>query len=272
MTIALAIPTSAAWVPERKASLDRLRDALGVHWTGLDSPLPCASYREFTEKAPNSVWCEQLWTWLYETGAGWCLQLQDDVMVAPCFWEALRAMTWALPDDAEVLGLTSVHPMTPDVAKRGHRWYRTPANLVGWAYALRRDTLGEFLAARKQLPDAFRAMNEDEQIAMWCERSGRAIWHPVPAICDHDTSIPSSYANDAHSHRRPQVTWRTFSEAELTDPSWWKPSGTPEMLAVPPQFECWGCGKEPGKLRFETGVRLGPNCVAAVMGHLVSRI
>ena len=269
-TIALAIPHTP-WVPARVESMARLREAAGLLGDFGDGTR-ADFYREFTDRAPNNVWAEALWRWLAETGADWCLQLQDDVMVAPCFWPALRAMLAAVPDDVDVIGLTSTHPMTHNIAKRGHRWYRTPGNLVGWAYCIRRVALVEFLEGRAQLPDAFRKQNEDEQIAQWAEKSGRGVWHPVPAIVDHDTSIPSSYANDGHSHRRPQVTWRTFDERELTDPTWWKPSGTPEMLAMPPQFECWGCGAEPHAVKFPSGVRLGRQCVANLMSAMVGKL
>ena len=243
-SIALAIPHTP-WVPERVESMAKLRSALGV----IPGP-----YREFTDKAPNHVWSVQLWTWLYETGAEWCLQLQDDVMVAPCFWPALRAQLDALPEDADVIGLTSVHPMTPEIARRGHRWHRTEANLVGWAYALRREALGEFLASERA------KTNEDEQIAYWTRASGRTVWHPVPAIVDHDTTIPSSYANDHHSHRRPQVTWRTFDEKDLTSADWWLPSGVPELLPMPAQRQCWMCEERPIKGQAKNGVGICEQC------------
>lgn len=269
-TIALAVPHTP-WVPERAESMARLREAAGLLGDFGDGTR-ADFYREFTERAPNHVWCVDMWDWMYNTGADLCLTLQDDVMVAPCFWPALRAMLAALPEDADVVALTSVHPMAPDVAKRGHRWIRTPGQIVGWAYAIRREALGEFLEGRKAMPEAFRKMNEDEQVGEWVRASGRSAYQPVPTIVDHDTSIPSSYSNDKHSHRRPQVTWREFSEGQLTDPTWWKPSGEPELLPVPAQFDCWACGKEPGAVKFVTGLRLGKQCVAALLSNLVNRL
>jgi hypothetical protein len=258
-TIALAIPHTP-WVPARAESMERLLDALGIG--GLQEPgFPVDHFCVFTERAANHVWAESMWRWLHSTGADWCLQLQDDVMVAQCFWPAIRAMLGALPPEADVVGLTSVHPMTPEIARRGHRWHRTPGNLVGWAYALRRDALGAFLEDRARLPEGFRVQNEDEQIAIWTQRSGRSVWHPVPAIVDHDTSIPSSYGNDHHSHRRPRVTWRTFDEREICDVDWWRPSGTPEMLPMPDHQLCWMCGDRPVLARSErTGCGICHEC------------
>ena len=291
-TIALAIPHTP-WVPARVASMDRLRESLGIAehdeteddgCGGIEAlenglcawPEPARAglchYREFTDRAPNTVWSEALWTWLLETGAEWCLQLQDDVMVAPCFWPALRAMIAALPQEAEVIGLTSVHPGSVEIARQGHRWFTTRGNLVGWAYMLTHDALSEFRIARDLLPPAFRQMNEDMQIAEWAARSGRLVWHPVPTIVDHDTSIPSSYANDHHGHRRPQVTWRDFGEGSLTDPSWWKPSGTPTMLGNAPMFACSWCGVEQGKMVSEqTQARIGPQCLHLLVGEAIRR-
>ena len=268
-TIALAIPHTP-WVTERAISMGAIRDALHIH--GTADGIGADSYREFTDRAPNSVWCVEMWEWLANTGADWCLQLQDDVMVSPSFWPALRAMLASLPADADVVGLTSTHPMAPEIARQGHRWYRTPGNLVGWAYCIRRTALVEFLAIRSELPETFRAKNEDDQIAEWAAKSNRGVWHPVPAIVDHDTSIPSSYKNDDHSHRRPQVTWRDFPEASLCDASWWIPSGTTHMLPMPSQFDCWGCGQEPQAVRFPTGVRLGRQCVANLFRIMASKL
>jgi hypothetical protein len=270
-TIALGIPHTP-WVPARAESMARLREGLNIH--GTADGVGADSYREFTDRAPNSVWCGQFWTWLHETGADWCLQLQDDVMVAPCFWPALRAMLAALPPDADVVGLTSVHPAAPEIARQGHRWYRTPGNVVGWAYAIRRDALGEFLEARTALPESFRQSNEDMQLAKWCEKSGHEVWHPVPTIADHDTSVPSSYANDGHAHRRPQVTWRAFTEGELTDPTWWKPSGAPELLQTAEWRSCWHCtAHRPAKFQSaSTGAGLCTTCMAEMLGFMLRRM
>ena len=79
-------------------------------------------YREFTEREPNTVWAERLWQWLASTGADWCLQLQDDVEVAP----ELLARTPSHATEstparkAGIVGLTSVHPLASlEVARRG---------------------------------------------------------------------------------------------------------------------------------------------------------
>jgi hypothetical protein len=245
-TIALAIPHTP-WVPQRAESMARLRKQLGITndvraWGGANHE-PTHGYREFSDREPNTVWAEKLWRWLVSTDADWCLQLQDDVTVAPNFWPALRAMLAALPPEAGIVGLTSVHPMANEVARRGHRWYRTPSQLVGWAYAVRRPVLEQFLVWREQ--PGVQELNEDEQIANFAAQSGLGVWHPVPAICDHDTTIQSSYHNDAHAMRRPQVTWRGYQAGDIESVEWWKPGGAVETLQTPPQRVCWFCLQRP---------------------------
>lgn len=276
MKIALAIPHTP-WVEARADNLVKLFIdlALAIDPTGRpvsvgDPPGDEVEVRLFTERAPNTVWAEKLWTWAAETDADWLLQLQDDVFVAPYFWPSLRAMLSALPPEAEVVGLASVHPMAPEIARRGMRWYRTPGNLVGWAYAVRRESLKKFLADRQRLGATFCSQNEDEQLGLWAHKTGRMVWHPCPAICDHDTTIASSYENDAHTLRRPQVTWRTFDEREMMDTTWWKPSGVPDLLNYAPARACWWCMERPIKFTSAaTGAGICGHCIHACMSAVL---
>ena len=52
----------------------------------LDTDGKADFYREFTERAANSVWSEQLWNWQFETGADWGVEIQDDVQIPKFFW------------------------------------------------------------------------------------------------------------------------------------------------------------------------------------------
>lgn len=265
-TIALGIPTTP-WVPARVQSMGRLRaELLLSSATSGISNVKADHYREFADRAPNWVWSLDLWNWLHETGAEWCMQLQDDVMAAPCFWPALRAMLSSLPKEAEIVGLSAVHPMAPEWARRGHRWYRTKALLVGWAYVIRRDALGEFLRVRERLVEKHGKKCEDVLLGQFAAESEKYIWHPCPTIVDHDTSIPSSYDNDEHSTRRPQVTWRDFGEGSMTDPTWWRPSGLPALLPMPPQRVCWMCMQKGIVAQAPNGVGVCGVCIGAMIG------
>ncbi len=258
VTIALGIPHTP-WVPERAESMARLRAELG------NRP---QFYREFDDKASNRVWARQMWNWAVETGADFFLTLQDDVMAAPCFWPALRAMLAQLPRGSS-LGLTQVHPVGAEVARRGHRWYRTQAWNVGWAYGMWREDLFEF--ARYELA-AHPAVNEDELVNQWHGDAGKFVWHPVPTIVDHDTSIPSSYANDHHSHRRPAVTWRGYAEADLTAPDFWKVSGeVPTLYPTVPAAACWNCATRRAVIRTPR-VELCAVCVGEFAHGVLSRV
>ena len=264
--IALGIPHTP-WVPERMKSMARLRASLARpslrverSADGLDeAPVLVPSnvgYREFTERESNKVWPRKMWTWGSETlkePTDLFVTIQDDTLIAPCFWPALKAMVQHLPPLA-VLGLSATHPLGPEVARQGHRWYRTRSWVIGWGYGMRRADLAEFIAWIDARPELVAQCNEDELVNRWVSATGRFTWHPVPTIVDHDTSIDSQYKNDHHAHRRSTVTWRDFGEGSLTDPDFWLPSGDPQLLALPSPTHCWYCME---RLAFMMSQRTG---------------
>jgi hypothetical protein len=213
-TFAIAIPHTP-WVDERRVSLHELRGAL--------TPLPPgAEYRVFGDKAPNHVWSEELWTWLAGTNATHVLQLQDDVRVCPEFWGALQALVAAHPD--EVIGLETVHPLAKYAS--GHRWVTTSDGLVGVGYVMPRAQLVQFLKWRHDAlkPGAPEQITEDTLIGLWCLHTKRRIYHPVPTIIDHNVNIKSTYNNDAHGARRPEIRWDTIpglTDEEFCAESFW---------------------------------------------------
>ena len=187
VVFALAIPTTADWVPERAASLERLKAQLGHR------PV---YYREFRDREPNWSWSGKMWEWGLSTGATHLVQLQDDVIVSDCFWQTLRRMVEALEEDA-IIGLESVLDI-------GRPWYCTGDGLIGVGCVIPREPLGYLLDFRRALrPGAIEALNEDQLIGLYAHVAGRDIWHPVPTIIDHDVDIVSTYGNDHHTHRRP---------------------------------------------------------------------
>ena len=276
-TIALGVPYTP-WVPEREANMVKLRCLLGVgELIAACQGGVCADfYREFTDRESNSAWSERMWKWQRETGAEWALSLQDDVQIPPYFWQALRAMLSAVPEDAHVIGLTAVHPLGREIARRGHRWYRTPGNVIGWAWAIRGPALARFLEFRERADEEFRRRTEDDQITQWCARVGIGAWHPVPTLVDQDTSIKSSTTwGDGQSLRRSSVNWRSYTEGEMVDPSWWTPSGIPQMLPLPEQRHCWFCLESPAQVNSPiTGCGVCRvclfKCVGASMGIQVN--
>ena len=264
---ALAIPTCARWMPERDASLRRLKQSLGFRpqW-----------YKEFDERESNRVWPTKLWRWGVETGASHILQLQDDVVTAPNFWPALRAMVEAQP--TRVLGLHSNHPLASVQWKAGRRWYRDRW-VTGPAYLFPREKLVEFLDWCAKYPEDVEQYNEDSLISRWATLSKVDVWHPVPAITDHDLGVPSTYGNDAHHefsmYRRPPVTWRDApSHMALESVDYWRcTDDSAPLLPGPGTQTCWFCNTREGKITSSsTGARLCAQCVADAVGAALSRL
>ena len=214
-TFALGIPHTP-WNVERVASLSRLVDALSP------SPPALVDRRVFGEREPNWAWSERMWRWALESRATHLLQIQDDVIVGPEFWDHLTAMVRAVPD--EIIGLESVLAM-------GSPWYTTTDCLVGVGYVMptrcaRRSadhaSLEELLEFRGELRGAephegFKRINEDQLIGLYSFVRGTRIWHPCPTIIDHDTDLKSTYGNDAHTHRRPA---RSTVRGDAAPESW----------------------------------------------------
>jgi hypothetical protein len=208
-----------------------------------------------------------MWGWMLDTGASHCLTLQDDVIVSPDFWPALRAMIESGP--ARILGLSAVHPLGPEQARQGRRWYRTQSWIVGWAYCLPREVLARFVEWFDANPERVAVSNEDQLLNEWILETQQDTWHPLPSIVDHDTSIESTYGNDDHTHRRCTVTWRGYAAEDLSSVDWWR-SGDCQRLPLAWQKLCWSCTKEPIAVRGSTtGMGVCCTCVAQFSTALI---
>ena len=161
-SIALTI-THAPWIPERAENMRLLRELKG----GADF------YCEETERCPNWVWSENQWRKSVETGADYHLFIQDDLRVAPNFWQTLRAMLTAVPN--EVVCLYNGHPATKTLAREGYVWCTTADGLVGMGYVFPRELLQEFITWRTFAlkPNAVEHITEDTLIDVWCVAMGR---------------------------------------------------------------------------------------------------
>ncbi len=232
-TVCLSI-IHAAHLPERRASMARLRAAL--------FPLPpwVTNNREHNEREPSRQWGPRSWGWALETGAEFSLSVNDDVLPPPrdVFWGALEAMLHVLPRHA-VLGLGTVDPLLSVAHGKGERWLRLDhASTVGWGVGLWREELELLYREERALPPGHRSPHSHDECPpdcyLWHEDSWsnlvfdqasprRYVWHPVPAILDHDTSIPSTFqGHDNHKARRPSVTWRDFPWLDLTRVEFWR--------------------------------------------------
>lgn len=266
VTFALGIPHTP-WIAARVASMARLKAALAYQpiW-----------YREFTERESNRVWPSKLWRWGLSIGATHLLQLQDDVVPAPGFWPALRAMVEAQP--GRIIGLHSNHPLTVVQHRAGRRWYRDQW-LTGPAYVLPRSQLSVFIDWTDANHTLLTSTNEDSLISHWVATTGRHVWHPIPTIADVDQGVPSTYGNDDHHewsmYRRPMVTWRDVaSVAALADPDYWRcTEDAAPLLPGPGTQLCWYClAREARVTSGASGARICAQCVADVVGQALGRL
>lgn len=239
---ALAIP-HAPHIPGRSKSLGRLRDALFGPDALWRAQQVVGSYEIFADREPNHRWSDRMWLWGEVTGDDSLhhtaepithfLTLQDDVIPAHDFWVRIAHMVESMHD--QIIALETVHDAAPLLALDGHRWCSTSDGLVGIGYVLPLPVLREFNAWRQRptgggrliaptwryavkmpklgeagepTPYEHTLLTEDTLINLFALSTGRRIFHPIPTIIDHDTTLPSSYAdygNDTHGHRRPSV-------------------------------------------------------------------
>ncbi len=204
------------WMPERVASYERLCESLSL---GDFAPFKC-----FDEKALNHVWSAQMWEWSATQDADWCVFLQDDAVVAPDFFTRLSDIIVA-DGPGDVIGLQVAHPAAIPLALEGCAGFTTADGIVGVGYAVKRTTLEIFLKWRALLaPEALEAITEDSLLGLFCATRGLRVYHPIPTIVDHDTSLPSTFGNDGHTNRRSRVRWDT----ELTEAA---PAGSSARVA-----------------------------------------
>lgn len=272
IVFALAIP-HAPWMPGRKESLARLLASLG------NRPVYSCI---FDERAPNAVWARKLQEWgveMGEKGATHLIQLQDDVVPMPGFWRVLRSMVEGNPE--QWIGLHVNHPVAQQLAFVGRRWFRTRAWFVGpqWVAPLRGPhALANKLAwddANGALPDGhpekltqFEMAHEDVGIGAWLSKTGRDVYHPIPAIADVDLTIESTYEGaDGHidDHRRPRVTWHGYRQEMLESKAYWELPSKTELFPGAGVGTCSFCNNEPGQYRAANFMSIGRMCLFHMM-------
>jgi hypothetical protein len=155
-----------------------------------------------------------MWTWAAEQDVDWCLFLQDDAIVAPDFWARLDVICGGAMGALPIIGLQAPHPVAPLLAEEGYGGFTTADGLVGVGYVVERHTLRSFLEWRKYNEDQLSGgmadkwpITEDTMLGLYAAATGLNVYHPIPTIVDHDTSIPSVYGNDAHPDRQSACRW-----------------------------------------------------------------
>ncbi len=207
------------WVPARVASMARLQaeveasDPVSVY-------MPAGHYHVEDERAPNHVWSEHMWKWAAATTADWCVFLNDDACLAPGFFERLEDIIQTSGKSQTVIGLQVAHPIAVPLAAEGISGFTTSDGMIGVGYAIERRALMGFLEWRAHAlkSGAVEFLPEDTLIGLWCAVGNRKVFHPIPTIVDHDTSIESTYGNDSHANRRSLVRWDTELPAGVASP------------------------------------------------------
>lgn len=212
MRISLAI-SHTPWIPERVEVMGNLCLELGIAY-GPHSHIDNNSFavvQVFDEKAPNHVWSEKMWEWAAGEDVDWCLFLQDDTVLRTsaekegAFYDLLVCrLEEAEEKAAYIVGLHVAHPAARALEDDRKLSFATSDGVVGVGYAVRRQTLAEFLQWRcLDLEDgAIEKTTEDGLLALYALAHDLAVYHPLPALIDHNTSLASTYGNDDHSNRQ----------------------------------------------------------------------
>src|SRR5260221_7385540 len=119
------------------------------------------------------------------------------------------------PDD--IIALSCAHPAARTIFMQGKPGYTTTDGLIGIGYIFPQAVLREFLEWRTNelKKHALERLVDDALINVFAMATGRAIFHPVPTVIDHDLELASTNTvekdgrrTDDGSYRIPLVTWR----------------------------------------------------------------
>lgn len=147
-----------------------------------------------TEGAPY-VWSEAQWRASLAGEGTHCVMLNDDVILCDGFLRNLVSLLEVQPN--VIISLYNISNLAKEAFKQNMRWVTTVDGLVGNAYVMPRAVLEDFLSWRDLylLPEAKEKLSEDQQVNLYSMANSGLIWHTVPALVDHDTTVPSLYGN-----------------------------------------------------------------------------
>ena len=273
MTIQILIVTAAEWAPERRPGLLRLQQQLPGAIT-LASPV-----REHA-----SVWALRAWR-KAAAHDGPTVILNDDVTTCPDFPAVVAALTAAVPD--QVISLHTTIAIAPSLAACGERWVRSYW-LTGPGYIFPPGAAERLLEWVAQAPRQLVAsVNEDNLAMHWAWHEQRPIWHCIPALVQHDVSVPSTLGYDEHPGRQTNVPWDKCPEhVALSARPLWVPRHEPLLVECPwmptaqlsrterafhdrPELCCL-CHSRDGGLTAGTGTRVCIQCVVNFVGALAN--
>ena len=216
-TFSLAV-SHCPWVAERAANMERLRPAI---------VRPGVTYREITDRAPNSVWSRIMWGWGAVQPVTHCVFLQDDIRLCGRhgFWPVIEAMVRAVPN--RIISLISNHPFSERALAKGHAWFRM-CETLGTGYIIPTPLMGAFLDWRdRQSLEYLYTTCEDFLITTWQYTTGRKSWCPVPTILQTmDAEISSTNPDISYPFQRSYFTADDVDK-NLADIAYWTPASEP---------------------------------------------
>jgi hypothetical protein len=163
-----------------------------------------------------STWAIRIWEWCAEQSDP-TIVLNDDVIPHPQIREIVAAMFEAV--GPRVLSLHPNNPVASQLYANGIHWMRAYV-LTGPAYVLTPEGAASLLEWYDAAPMNFKTrINEDNYGIHWAWDRQEPIYCSIPALVEHDTSIPSTLGYDDHPNRKAYVHWR---DEPLTDPSFWR--------------------------------------------------
>lgn len=181
-----AVITHAKHVEDRGRTLLNLCNAL--------PETPRHKVLIYSEPGKPHEWSLGQWELGLQQEADYILCLNDDMVPCADFWTVLDNVLAARPE--HIINLYNTSELATVAAEKGYRWLTSPDGLIGNAYLFPKAALEDFVGWRKALPETtYTTLSEDQLINLWCMQFGYLVWHTVPALCDHDTSVASVFGN-----------------------------------------------------------------------------
>lgn len=183
----------AAFSSEREASLGKM-----LH------DLPDAYVSASIEPSSPCEWSIRQWGKAVRmaevTGATHALFLNDDLTLCQDFMRVLEKVIEANPN--HVICLHNAHPKAQQAFEEGYRYITSPDGLIGTAWTIPIPALKAFLEWRENdlKQGVVECVAEDTLVNLWMMDTGNLIWSTVPALIDHDTSLPSLSGESGTRH------------------------------------------------------------------------
>ncbi len=177
--------------PERRRTLTPMLDALAdrQNYTHLE----CAPGK------PHE-WSERQWGGAITmstlgSGCTHALLLNDDLVLCDGFLAVLANVIAARPN--HLINLYNCHKLAHEAQARGMSWLTGNDSLIGNAYVIPIPSLRHFLHWRETAltPGTVETLSEDQLVNLWAMAHDIRIWHTIPALVEHDLSVPSCYGN-----------------------------------------------------------------------------